>query len=203
MNTYLPTLPMDAIFLSARHEVNAIAAGDLEVEAVRMATHLGRRLAALGWMVCTAESCTGGAIARALTETGGSSAWFDCAYITYSNRAKMADLAVSESILLEHGAVSEATVRAMAEGAIRNSACHLALSVSGVAGPSGGSPEKPLGTVCFAWAWSRADGAMMASHTVLWSGDRHEVRLRTVCFAVRVAELLLPVHLTDQAKPEV
>jgi nicotinamide-nucleotide amidase len=192
---------MHAVFSNALQEVSALPAQALEVEAVSMATRLGRHLAKLGWMICTAESCTGGAIARALTETGGSSSWFDCAYITYSNRAKMADLGVSEATLLEHGAVSEATVSAMARGAMLKSACALALSVSGIAGPGGGSIEKPLGMVCFAWAWRGEEGAVLASHTVVWPGNRHEVRLRTVCFALRVAELLLPVKVAEQANP--
>jgi nicotinamide-nucleotide amidase len=169
-----------------------LARAQLEEQAVLIATRLGRELERRQWLVCSAESCTGGGIARALTETGGSSAWFDSAYITYSNRAKMANLGVLAATLEAFGAVSEPVVAAMAQGALERSACQLALAVSGVAGPSGGSIEKPVGTVCFGWALEGRDHvASVHTQTVLLPGDRYEVRLRTVCFALLRAEELL------------
>jgi nicotinamide-nucleotide amidase len=178
----------------------AIAIPALESEAVRIATRLGRDLERRGQMICTAESCTGGAIARALTEVAGSSAWFDSAYITYSNRAKMVQLQVPSEMLETEGAVSEPVAAAMASSAGAQSRCALALAVSGIAGPSGGSLSKPVGTVCFAWAMSppaHQDGGLSISSTQvraltrLLPGDRHEVRLRTVCFSLLIAEMLL------------
>jgi nicotinamide-nucleotide amidase len=169
----------------------AIPKAELEVQAVLIATRLGRELERRGWLVCTAESCTGGAIARALTETGGSSAWFDSAYITYSNRAKIANLGVPAATLDSYGAVSEPVVAAMAAGALERSTCQLALAVSGVAGPGGGSAEKPVGMVCFGWALAPVPSAAVLTQTVQLAGDRYEVRLRTVCFALLRAEELM------------
>jgi nicotinamide-nucleotide amidase len=170
----------------------AIPRAELEVQAVLIATRLGRALERRGWLVCTAESCTGGAIARALTETGGSSAWFDSAYITYSNRAKMANLGVPAASLDSYGAVSEPVVAAMASGALERSTCQLAVAVSGVAGPGGGSAEKPVGMVCFGWAMAEgATSQPVITQTVQLAGDRYEVRLRTVCFALLRAEELM------------
>lgn len=178
--------------MNALNAMLAIAKADLEVHAVLIATRLGRALERRGWLVCSAESCTGGAIARALTETGGSSAWFDSAYITYSNRAKMANLGVLAATLESYGAVSEQVVAGMAAGALGRSTCQLALAVSGVAGPGGGSIEKPVGMVCFGWAMSsRESGTTVVTQTLQLSGDRYEVRLRTVCYALLRAEELI------------
>jgi len=99
--------------------------------------------------IVTAESCTGGWIAKAFTDAAGSSRWFECGYVTYSNAAKVRDLGVSERTLAEHGAVSEPTVREMAAGALRVTGADVSIAVSGIAGPDGGSPEKPVGTVWF------------------------------------------------------
>ncbi len=178
--------------MKALHAMLAISKDALEAQAVQIATRLGRELERRRWLVCTAESCTGGAIARALTETGGSSAWFDSAYITYSNRAKMANLGVLATTLDTYGAVSEPVVAAMAAGALERSTCQLALAVSGVAGPGGGSQEKPVGMVCFAWAvGSGAPSASLLTQTLQLGGDRYEVRLRTVCYALLRAEELI------------
>jgi nicotinamide-nucleotide amidase len=167
----------------------ALQRGQLEEQAVVIATRLGRELERRTWLVCTAESCTGGGIARALTETAGSSAWFDSAYITYSNRAKMANLGVPLASLESFGAVSEPVVSAMATGALVLSQCQLAVAVSGVAGPGGGSPDKPVGTVCFAWALAfEGQDPWVRTQTLHLPGDRYEVRLRTVCFALLRAE---------------
>ena len=105
-----------------------------------------------GFMVSTAESCTGGLIAGALTEIAGSSAVVDRGFVTYTNEAKMDMLGVPENTLARHGAVSEATARAMAQGALAHSRADWSVAITGIAGPSGGAPDKPVGTVCFAWA---------------------------------------------------
>jgi nicotinamide-nucleotide amidase len=178
--------------MSALNAMLALSRSQLESQAVVIATRLGRELERRHWLVCSAESCTGGAIARALTETGGSSAWFDSAYITYSNRAKIANLGVLPATLESFGAVSEPVVAAMAKGALERSTCQLSLAVSGVAGPGGASPGKPVGTVCFAWAlFSDTGGVQVQTQTVQLPGDRYEVRLRTVCYALLKAEALI------------
>jgi nicotinamide-nucleotide amidase len=161
---------------------------ELEARTFALATELGRGAAKVGWKLATAESCTGGLIARALTETGGSSDWFERGFVTYSNESKREVLGVNEHSLLVQGAVSEAVAREMASGALRHSRAQLALSVTGVAGPSGGSPEKPVGTVAFAWA--TAD--RLESQTRLFGGDRAQVRLQTALHALEVALKLLP-----------
>jgi nicotinamide-nucleotide amidase len=209
--------PDQLVFMTALNVILSFSVAELERQAVLIATRLGRELERRGWLICTAESCTGGAIARALTETGGSSAWFDCAYITYSNRAKMSNLGVLATTLEAFGAVSEPVVAAMASGALERSHCQLALAVSGVAGPSGGSAVKPVGTVCFAWALAepamngrpqaKTEGMetvqvetvrvetvhikMVQTESLVLPGDRYEVRLRTVCYALLRAEELV------------
>src|SRR5690606_4450899 len=117
-----------------------------------LARRLGTLCEARGIMVVTAESCTGGWVAQTITETPGSSKWFDGGYVTYSNSAKHRMLGVPENILHNYGAVSEETVEAMALGAIKDDGAQLSVSVSGIAGPEGGTPSKPVGTVWFAWA---------------------------------------------------
>ena len=138
---------------------------------------LGQALAARGWMLATAESCTGGWIAEAVTATAGSSGWFDRGFVTYSNAAKVDMLGVSPATLATHGAVSEQTVCEMAAGALAHSRAQLAVAVSGVAGPSGGSVDKPVGMVCVAWAQS---GETPQAVTLHFDGDRQAVRLQTV-----------------------
>lgn len=113
---------------------------------------LGEALLAKGWMLALAESCTGGMVAAKVTEVAGSSAWFDRGFVTYSNQAKMEMLNVPEKVLITYGAVSEQTAEAMAVGALRNSQASIAGAITGIAGPSGGSTEKPVGMVCFALA---------------------------------------------------
>lgn len=119
---------------------------------------IAQRLIAKKWHLATAESCTGGMVSAALTEIPGSSDWFERAYVTYSNQAKQFDLGVSEKILLNFGAVSTEVAQAMAEGLIQKTGIDIGLSITGVAGPSGGSPEKPVGFVCFAWSWQTKTG---------------------------------------------
>ena len=164
------------------------AAGPTEEEVIAVALALGRMLQTQGWMIATAESCTGGLIARALTEIGGSSAWFERGFVTYSNEAKRESLSVSAVTLETHGAVSEATAREMAAGALRHSRAQLALAVTGIAGPGGGAPGKPVGTVCFGWA--TAD--RLESTTCRFDGDRPSVRRQSALFALERASRLLP-----------
>ncbi|MFN0315680.1 MAG: CinA family protein [Burkholderiales bacterium] len=147
-----------------------------------LAQDLGQALQAKGWMVATAESCTGGWIGQAITMVPGSSAWFDRGFITYTNRAKMEMLGVSAGTLRRYGAVSEQTVAQMVSGALERSSANIAVAVSGVAGPSGGMPEKPVGTVCLAWGVRNQPAQL---RTVLLPGDRDGVRRQTVASALR------------------
>jgi len=158
---------------------------DTELDALSVA--VGKALAARGWMLATAESCTGGWIAQVVTATSGSSAWFDRGFVTYSNAAKTEMLGVSPHTLAAHGAVSEATVAEMAEGALARSDADLAVAVSGVAGPTGGTAQKPVGMVCVAWA---RRGAPTCVRTLQLPGDRAAVRRQTVVHALgQVIEL--------------
>ncbi|HSV51628.1 MAG TPA: CinA family protein [Burkholderiaceae bacterium] len=131
-------------------------------------------------MMATAESCTGGLIAGACTDLGGSSVWFERGFVTYSNEAKTGMLGVPASLIAEHGAVSEAVARAMAEGAVARSQAQVAVAVTGVAGPTGGSAEKPVGTVWFAW---QVRGQVSAER-LQFAGDRAAVRAATVQHAL-------------------
>ena len=142
-----------------------------------LAEALGARLRALGFTLATAESCTGGLVAAAVTSVAGSSAWFGSGFVTYSNAAKTAMLGVREETLARHGAVSEAVVREMAAGARARAGADVALSVSGVAGPGGGSEAKPVGTVWL--AWTLPDGTL-ESELRRFAGERSEVRERAV-----------------------
>ena len=143
---------------------------------------VGAQLLSRGEWLATAESCTGGWVAQSITAIAGSSAWFDRGFVTYSNAAKQEMLGVTEATLVRHGAVSEATARAMAQGAIAHSRADWAIAITGIAGPGGGSPEKPVGTVCFAWA--QRDGGCEAQ-TCAFAGDRAAVREQSVIHALR------------------
>jgi len=145
-----------------------------------LAAKLGRALHARGWRLATAESCTGGWIAKAVTDVGGASRWFEGGVVTYSNAAKANLLAVPPRVLATAGAVSEATVRAMAEGARAGFGVDLAVAVSGIAGPDGGTAKKPVGTVWFAWA---TPGPTFAERHV-FAGNRAAVRRATVALAL-------------------
>ena len=167
---------------------------------VAAARGLGVALESRGWMVATAESCTGGLIAAALTESAGSSAWFERGFVTYSNAAKTDLLGVPQALILEHGAVSEPVARAMATGALARSRADLALAVTGIAGPGGGSADKPVGTVCLAWAMRDRRGrsaevsdeqAPLWVETHWFSGDRAAVRTQTAYRALDRALALL------------
>lgn len=146
-----------------------------------LAQAVGDVLRERGLVMCTAESCTGGWIAKTVTDIPGSSEWFDRAFVTYSNAAKQDMLGVDERTLDEHGAVSEAAVLEMVTGALARSPADLAVAVSGVAGPTGGSAAKPVGTVWFAWA---RIGAEPVARRVQFQGDREAVRLQAVVAAL-------------------
>lgn len=146
-----------------------------------LAAQLGEALQRLGAQVSTAESCTGGGIAEAITRIAGSSAWFEAGYITYSNAQKTRQLGVPSELFDQVGAVSSEVVQAMARGAQRNSGARFAVAVSGIAGPGGGSVEKPVGTVWIAWA----DDADLQTQRYLFAGDRQAVREQTVAAALQ------------------
>ncbi|MDG3064264.1 nicotinamide-nucleotide amidase [Thauera mechernichensis] len=153
-----------------------------DTELDTLAQQVGQALGARGWRLATAESCTGGWIAEAVTAIGGSSAWFDRGFVTYSNEAKIDMLGVSAHTLATQGAVSEATVREMAAGALDRSIATVAVAVSGIAGPSGGSPAKPVGTVCIGWALRAGEQSAL---TLQFAGDRRAVRRQTVIRALQ------------------
>lgn len=147
---------------------------------VNMATQIGERLKANQQTVTTAESCTGGGISYVLTEVAGSSAWFERAFVTYSNEAKQALVGVAEETLDKYGAVSEEVAAEMAAGALRNANADFALAVSGIAGPTGGTDTKPVGMVCFGWATRDCT----VTETCLFDGDRHEIRRNTIAHSL-------------------
>ncbi|MGK0673887.1 MAG: nicotinamide-nucleotide amidase [Halothiobacillaceae bacterium] len=146
-----------------------------------LARRLGVMLAQQGMMMAAAESCTGGWLAKAVTDVAGSSGWFERGFVTYSNAAKQDMLGVRRETLEEHGAVSEATVRAMAEGALAKSRADVSVAISGIAGPGGATPTKPVGTVWMAWSWRR--GETVTRH-FLFAGDREAVRAQAVMAAL-------------------
>jgi nicotinamide-nucleotide amidase len=161
----------------------------LEQDTALLAQRVGQLLKAQGLMLSTAESCTGGGVSQAITDVAGSSAWFDRGFITYSNISKQQLLSVPELTLTQYGAVSEAVVRKMVAGALDNSVSTIALSVSGIAGPDGGTPEKPVGTVWFAWGM-KSD--VVITKQVYFKGDRTNIRTQAVNFALQgVLDLIL------------
>lgn len=150
---------------------------------------LGQRLSRKNLTISCAESCTGGGIASAITDVAGSSAWFERGFVTYSNVAKQQMLGVPEALLENHGAVSRPVVEAMAQGALIAAKAGLAVATSGIAGPGGGSIDKPVGTVWFAWAW----GNKVESQCCVFEGGRTEVRQQAVALALRQCLLLSPL----------
>ncbi|MEN3291740.1 MAG: nicotinamide-nucleotide amidase [Burkholderiales bacterium] len=152
-----------------------------------LAARVGRALQQKGLLLAVAESCTGGGVGYAITEIAGSSEWFDCGFITYSNASKTELLDVSAAMIAQHGTVSEEVAGAMAEGAVANSNAHVALSTTGIAGPGGAVPGKPVGTVCFGWAMDRHTHPHTATHTerLVFAGDRQAVRQQTVAHALK------------------
>jgi nicotinamide-nucleotide amidase len=163
---------------------------------------LANQLLQRGWMLSTAESCTGGLIAAACTDLAGSSLWFERGFVSYSNEAKHEMLGVPTELIHQHGAVSEQVAQAMAIGALNHSKSQVALAVTGIAGPGGGSKHKPVGTVCFAWALPSDSGPTVGGESVWvkvstchFEGDRAAVRQATQAHAL--AQLL---SLLSQSK---
>ena len=146
-----------------------------------LSAELGALLVARRWRVTAAESCTGGLVAGAITATAGSSGWFDQSFVTYADAAKIALLGVSDALLAVHGAVSEPVARAMAEGALVRAGADLSVAITGIAGPGGGTPDKPVGTVCVAWALRGVDGETV---TQRFQGDRDAIRQASVVAAL-------------------
>ncbi|MBK1720767.1 nicotinamide-nucleotide amidase [Thiocystis violacea] len=163
----------------------------LEVRLGSLATRVGERLQAFGFMLATAESCTGGWVAKVVTDIAGSSAWFDRGFVTYSNAAKQDMLGVRAETLDTHGAVSAAVVREMVLGALQRSRSQLAVAISGIAGPGGGSADKPVGTVWMAWG---RIGQEPVVRCLPIAGDREQVRARAVQAALEGVLELLQSH---------
>jgi nicotinamide-nucleotide amidase len=158
-----------------------------EPSTLALCERLAQVLLARGWMLATAESCTGGMIAAACTDLPGSSQWFERGFVTYSNEAKQELLAVAPELIARDGAVSEGVARAMAFGAVRHSRAQVGVAVTGIAGPSGGNPQKPVGTV---WFGFQVEGRL-SSETRCFEGDRAAIRTATVRHALqRLLELL-------------
>lgn len=160
----------------------------MDDELYRLAEETGLALKARGWMLATAESCTGGWVGEAVTAVSGSSSWYDRGFITYTNAAKQEMLGVEAETLANFGAVSEQTVREMAAGVLLHSQAHISLAISGIAGPTGGSPDKPVGTVCFAWA---VRNGPLKSESRVFAGDRSAVRQQAVFHALQGVLALL------------
>ena len=165
-------------------------------------TELTQRLSEVllqrGWMLATAESCTGGMISAGCTELAGSSQWFERGFVSYSNEAKQDMLGVPATLLARHGAVSEAVAQAMVLGALNHSQAQVAVAVTGIAGPTGGSKSKPVGTVCFAWGLPTDGGPTVGAETAWvkletchFEGDRAAVRLATQQHALNQLLVLL------------
>jgi nicotinamide-nucleotide amidase len=147
----------------------------------RLAAEVGRVLHSKGLLLATAESCTGGGAAQAVTDIAGSSGWFERGFVTYSNAAKSELLGVPAELIAQHGAVSEEVAAAMAAGAVAHSGAHVALSTTGIAGPGGAVPGKPVGTVCFGWA---GPGGTRTERLV-FGGDRRAVREQAVAHSLQ------------------
>lgn len=158
---------------------------DSDAQLKRLAARVGLRLLKEHRRVTTAESCTGGWIAKALTDIAGSSQWFVEGFVTYSNESKMQRLSVPRGVLEKKGAVSEATVRAMAAGALRCTQAQIAVAVTGIAGPDGGVPGKPVGTVWLGWATRRGGAIRVGTQLRHFRGDRDSVRRKTVRVALQ------------------
>ena len=155
-----------------------------------LATELGATLKARGLVLALAESCTGGMVAQAVTSIAGSSAWFDRAFITYSNQAKIDMLGVNNQTLMQHGAVSEQTAAEMAQGALKFSLAQISASITGIAGPDGGTADKPVGTVCFGFALKNK----LKTSTQHFTGSRESVRQQASIYAI--TQLLELMHAT-------
>lgn len=156
-------------------------------ELINLAEQVGKKLQEKGLLLATAESCTGGGVSQAVTEIAGSTAWFECGFVTYSNASKTAMLDVPPALLAQFGSVSEEVAAAMAEGALTNSSAHISLSTTGIAGPTGAVPGKPVGTVCFGWSVTDGGSNRKTTHTerLVFAGDRAQVREQTVVHALK------------------
>jgi len=159
-----------------------------------LAQQLATYLKPLSQHLSTAESCTGGWIAKTITDINGSSSWFEAGIVTYSNAAKMTLLGVDESLLSQYGAVSQPVVEAMAKGALKNTHSDFAVAVSGIAGPAGGSEEKPVGLVHFSWV---SNNGWLQSTQHIFEGNREAIRRQTVAMALHV----LTEHLQNHSSP--
>ena len=157
-----------------------------------LSREVAERLLAGGRRLGTAESCTGGWIAKLCTDIAGSSDWFDCGFVCYSNAAKTRDLGVPEKLIESEGAVSDAVVRAMAEGVLARTGADVAIAVSGIAGPAGAVPGKPVGTVWFALAQKLPDRLECQGHLIQFDGDRDAVRRQSVEYALNLLRALPP-----------
>lgn len=147
----------------------------------QLAIRAGNKLRDARIMLATAESCTGGMVAAAITDISGSSGWFERGFVTYSNQAKTEMISVPAELIEKHGAVSEPVARAMAEGALRNSRAQVSLAITGVAGPGGGTPEKPVGMVSFGWS----NRLHTSVETLVFKGDREQIRVQAAAHALR------------------
>ena len=155
---------------------------DMDAELYDLAKKVGQNLKEKKFFITTAESCTGGLLAKTLTDVAGSSAYFDRGFITYSNSAKQEILGVKPKVLEEFGAVSEPVAKEMAEGALKNSHAHISIAITGIAGPDGGTKDKPVGTVCIAWARL---GSLTKTATINLKGDRASVRMQSVVYVLQ------------------
>jgi nicotinamide-nucleotide amidase len=160
-------------------------AGPTNAILLAMVRRLAAKLLARKQMLATAESCTGGLIAKCVTDLPGSSAWFERGWVTYSDRAKRQEIGVAGGLLKRHGAVSETVARAMARGALQASRTDLSVAVTGIAGPDGGSEDKPVGTVWIAWARRQPGGVKVLSRRFIFSGTRDAIRRQTAAAAFR------------------
>ena len=155
---------------------------DIEHDIYELAVQAGQCLAQRGWMLVTAESCTGGWVGQAVTAVSGSSAWYERGYITYSNTSKSEMLGVQQATLDRHGAVSPQTAQEMAIGALNRSHAQISVSITGIAGPDGGTAMKPVGMVCFAWA---ARDGLVQQETRYFTGNREAIRRQAVATALQ------------------
>lgn len=173
-----------------------------DADLYKLAERVGARLKNAGYRLVTAESCTAGWIAKAVTDVPGSSDWFDSGFVTYSNDAKRRDLGVLEATLDKHGAVSEAVVREMAEGVLERTGADIAVSTSGIAGPTGAVPGKPVGTVWFAVSLRRGRSVDTTARVKLFEGSREDVRRRSAHFALTlIGGLELPDRRVGRTPP--
>lgn len=207
--------------MSAPALTNPVVSLSHDAEVAALVEALAQRLLARGWMLATAESCTGGLIAAACTELAGSSLWFERGFVSYSNAAKTHMLGVDAALIAQHGAVSQPVACAMAHGAVQHALAQVSLAVTGVAGPGGGSADKPVGTVWFGWALPQAASAAPGAHVdpsaakapqpdaapqlhsevQHFAGDRAAVRQATVRHSLRRLFELLPAQARGAMAP--